>query len=113
MEETIVLCGSNGYERKYYFNEAFAQLPEAVKKELQVMCVWFTEECGGILTMEFTKDGALEFKHTTSEYDGFYDEIGADLKIKQYRQERRELLEGLELYFKTMYLGKAFEESAP
>ena len=49
----MVLCGSNGYERKYYFNEAFASLPEAVRRELKVMCVWFTEECGGILTMEY------------------------------------------------------------
>ena len=45
--ETTVLCGSNSYERKYYFNEDFESLPDAVKRQLQVMCVWFTEECGG------------------------------------------------------------------
>lgn len=111
-EDTVVLCGSNGYERKYYFNEEFASLPEAVKRELQVMCVWFTEECGGILTLEFEEDGTLEFRHRTREYDGYYDEIGADLKIKQYRQERRELLEALELYYKTMVLGIT-EDTAP
>ena len=65
--EKMVLCGSNGYERKYYFNETFSNLPEAVQKELQILCVWFTEECGGILTMEFDEGGKLEFKHTTSE----------------------------------------------
>ena len=102
----MVLCGSNGYERKYYFNEEFSNLPEAVKQELQILCVWFTEECGGILTMEYDEDGNLEFCHRTSEYDGYYDEIGADLKIKQYRQERRELLEALELYYKTFFCGK-------
>lgn len=32
----IVLCGSNSYEKKYYFNEEFASLPEAVKKQLHV-----------------------------------------------------------------------------
>ena len=85
----MVLCGSNSYERKYYFNEEFEGLPEAIKRELQVMCVWFTEECGGILTLEYEEDGTLEFRHTTSEYDGYYDEIGADLKIKQYRRDRR------------------------
>ncbi|MDO5406822.1 MAG: DUF6145 family protein [Eubacteriales bacterium] len=111
-EENIVLCGSNSYERKYYFNEEFSELPEAIQKELQVMCVWFTEECGGILTMEFEEDGTLEFKHTTSEYDGYYDEIGVDLKIKQFRRERRDLLEALELYFKVFYLGETVEELA-
>ena len=102
----MVLCGSNGYNRKYYFNEVFASLPEAVRRELQVMCVWFTEECGGILTMEYDQEGRLEFKHITSDYDGYYDEIGADLKIKQYRNERRELLEKLELYYQTLFLKK-------
>lgn len=105
----MVLCGSNGYEKKYYFNEAFANLPEAVKRELQIMCVWFTEECGGILTLEYEEDGTLEFKHRTSAYDGYYDEIGADLKIKQYRQERQELLEALELYYRALFLGKKQE----
>ena len=104
--ETTVLCGSNSYERKYYFNEDFDSLPEAVKKQLQVMCVWFTEECGGILTLEFTEDGTLEFKHTTSEYDGYYDEIGADLKIKQFREEGKEFLEALEMYYKVFFLGE-------
>lgn len=106
----MVLCGSNSYERKYYFNEEFDGLPEAIKKELQVMCVWFTEECGGILTLEYEEDGTLEFRHTTSEYDGYFDEIGADLKIKQYRRERQDLLEALELYFKVFYLGEDIEE---
>lgn len=108
--EDVVLCGSNSYERKYYFNEEFDHLPEAVKRELQVMCVWFTEECGGILTLEFDEDGTLEFKHAISEYDGYYDEIGADLKIKQYREEKKELLEALELYYKTMALGLDLDE---
>lgn len=106
----MVLCGSNSYERKYYFNEEFDGLPEAIKKELQVMCVWFTEECGGILTLEYEEDGTLEFRHTTSEYDGYFDEIGADLKIKQYHRERQDLLEALELYFKVFYLGEDIEE---
>ncbi|HIT63108.1 MAG TPA: hypothetical protein IAC37_01435 [Candidatus Ventrimonas merdavium] len=105
-----VLCGSNSYERKYYFNEAFDSLPEQVKRQLQVMCVWFTEECGGILTLEFTEEGVLEFKHTTSEYDGYYDEIGADLKIKQLRREGQEFLEALELYYRVFFLGEDVEE---
>ncbi|MDO4268364.1 MAG: DUF6145 family protein [Eubacteriales bacterium] len=110
-EGTTVLCGSNSYEQKYYFNEAFASLPEAVKSQLKVMCVWFTEECGGILTMEFDGDGTLEFKHVTSEYDGYYDEIGADLKIKQFREEGRELLEALEMYYRVFFLGEGPEEA--
>ena len=54
-----VLCGANSYNEKYYFNEKFANLPQAVKDELHVMCVLYTEECGGILTLEFLADGTL------------------------------------------------------
>lgn len=109
-EGRTVLCGSNSYERKYYFNEEFESLPDSIKRELQIMCVWFTEECGGILTLEYEADGTLEFKLTTSEYDGYYDEIGAELKIRQYRQEKRELLESLELYYKVFCLGETVED---
>ncbi|MGL5437721.1 MAG: DUF6145 family protein [Lachnospiraceae bacterium] len=109
-EERTVLCGSNSYDRKYYFNNDFDSLPDNIKRELQVMCVWFTEECGGILTLEYEEDGTLEFKLTTAEYDGYYDEIGADLKIRQYQQEKRELLESLELYYKVFCLGETVED---
>ena len=50
-QDRIVLCGASAYEQKYYFNQDFDSLPEAVKKELQIMCVLYTEEIGGILTL--------------------------------------------------------------
>ena len=56
------------------------------------------------------EEGVLEFKHTTSEYDGYYDEIGADLKIKQLRREGQEFLEALELYYRVFFLGEDVEE---
>lgn len=104
-DEKIVLCGANAYNQKYYFNEEFDSLPESVKKELQIMCVWFVQEVGGVLMLEFTPDGSLEFRTEANEYDGTIDEIGSYLKIKQFREERQELLESLELYFKVFYLG--------
>ena len=106
MREDQVLCACSAYERKYYLNPRFHSLPEQIQNELQILAVTMTEDVGGVFTMEFDEDGDLEFKHTTSEYDGYYDEIGADLKIKQYREERRELLEGLELYYRTWFLMK-------
>lgn len=106
----MVLCGANSYEQKYYFNEDFSGLPDGIKQELQIMCVLYTEDVGGILTMEFEDDGTLEFKVTTSETDYLFDEIGSVLKIKQYQNEKRELLESLEMYYKVFFLGEEFEE---
>ena len=105
-QDNIVLCGASSYEQKYYFNQDFASLPETVKQELQIMCVLFTEDVGGILTLEFDEDGNLQFKTEAAEADGFYDDIGGALKIKQLRQEKEELLESLEMYYRVFFLGE-------
>lgn len=107
--DNIVLCGANSYEQKYYFNEEFRALPEGVRQELQIMCVLFTEDVGGILTLEFEPDGTLEFKVTAAETDYLFDEIGSGLKIRQYQLEKRELLEALELYYRIKFLGETLE----
>ena len=50
--EEIVLCAASAYEQKFYLNPDFMTLPESVRQELQIMCVWFTEDIGGILLAE-------------------------------------------------------------
>ena len=106
MMDTKVLCGANSYEQKYYFNQEFSSLPQSVKDELHIMCVLYTEDVGGILTLEFDDSGTLEFKVTAPEEDYLIDEIGSVLKIKQYQEEKREMLESLELYYRTFFLGE-------
>ena len=76
------------------------------------MCIRdrYTEDVGGILTLEFEEDGTLEFKVTAEESDYLFDEIGSVLKIKQYQMEKRELLEALEMYYRVFYLGEEIDE---
>ena len=104
--EKIVICGSNGYEQKYYFNEDFDRLPESIKDELKIMCVLFTEDIGGILTLEYDEDGTLKFNVMCDEGDLLFDEIGCGLKIKQMQTDKRDLLEALEMYYKVFVLGQ-------
>ena len=108
-EGKVVLCGANSYEQKYYLNQQFSGLPENIKQELQIMCVLYTEDVGGVLVLEFDQDGVLEFKVNAEESDYLFDEIGSVLKIKQYRREKRELLESLEMYYRVFYLGEELE----
>lgn len=108
-QEKIVLCGSSKYEEKYYLNPAFNGLPDGIKDELQAMCVLFTEDIGGILTMEYDEEGSLNFVTMADENDLLYDEIGSVLKIKQLQQVKQELLESLELYYRVFFLGEAFD----
>ena len=103
--DSTVLCGANSYVEKYYLNEQFSGLPESIKQELQIMCVMYTEDIGGIILLEFMPDGRLQFKVEAEENDYLFDEIGSALKIKQYQAEKRELLESLELYYKVKVLG--------
>ena len=106
-----VLCGSSKYEQKYFLNEEFAGLPDRIKDELKIMCVLYTEDVGGVLTLEFDEEGQLEFCISSDEGDLLFDEIGSVLKIKQYREERRELLESLEMYYRVFFLGEQVDLS--
>lgn len=105
-QDTIVLCGSSAYEQKYYLNESFEALPKSIKEELKIMCVLFTEDVGGILTLCFEEDGTLMFQTEAAEGDLLYDEIGSVLMVKRLQQEKQELLESLELYFKVFFLNE-------
>ena len=111
-QENIVLCGASSYEQKYFFNPDFNSLPESIKQELQIMCVLYTEDIGGILTLEFDEDGNLQFKTEALDADAMYDEIGSVLKIKKLQTEKKELLESLELYYRVFFLGENLEEDA-
>ena len=108
--DRIVLCGASAYEQKYYFNSDFDALPRQVKEELQILCVMYTEEIGGILTLEFDEDGNLEFKTEALDADAMYDEIGSVLRIKQIRKEKQELLASLEMYYRVFFLGEEMED---
>lgn len=109
MNEDFVLCAASAYERKFYLNPEFDQLPESIKEELQIMCVLYTEDVGGILMLVFDEDGNLELKVDHEENDFAFDEIGSVLKVKQLQQTKRELFESLELFFKVFYLGEEME----
>ena len=110
MSKEVVLCVSNAYQKKSYLNENFNGLPQTIRDELKIMCVLYTEDVGGILELVFDEDGNLDFRTSCKENDFFYDEIGSVLKIKQYRNERRELLESIETYYRIVFLGEGLEE---
>lgn len=102
-QEEVVLCGASAYTQKYYINEVFEGLPAHIKEELKILCVLFTEDVGGVLTLVFDEEGNLHFRTDSDETDLLYDEIGSVLKIKQLQRTREELLESLEMYYKVVY----------
>ena len=109
-QDRVVLCVANAYEKKYYLNPDFSSLPSVIQDELKVMCVLFTEDVGGLLSLVFEEDGTLVFEVSADEGDLLYDEIGSALKIKQLQQTKAELLQSLEMFFKVFFLGENFME---
>ena len=59
MSNEVILCVANAYNRKFYINEQFNGLPEMIKEELQIMCVLYTEDVGGVLELVFDEDGMI------------------------------------------------------
>ena len=108
-QDRVVLCGASAYEKKYYLNEDFKALPQQIQDELKIMCVLFTEDIGGVLTLVFDEEGNLLLEVSANEGDLLYDDIGSELKIRQIRKEKAELLQSLELYYKVFFLGEVVE----
>lgn len=109
--ENEVLCAASAYDRKFYLNDAFKDLPDRIKDELKIMSVLFTEDVGGIFIMEFDPEGTLIIKTEADEGDLLYDEIGAALKVRKLQMEKAETFEALEMYYKVFFLGETPEEN--
>ena len=99
-----MLCGANAYEKKYYFNQAFDRIPDSNKDELHVICVLFTEEVGGIFTVEFEKDGGIFLRTECAQDDFLYDEISSGLLVGEIRRKRQDMFEALSLYYRMFVL---------
>ena len=106
MDEEMVLCAASAYERKFYLNPEFNSLPEEVKQELQIMCVLYTADVGGILMVVYDENGNLELKVDHKEDDFTFDEIGSVLNINEFQKTKVELFESLEMFYKVFYLGE-------
>ncbi len=104
--DLYVLCGANSYDKKYYYNKRFEKIPESIQKDLHIICVLFTEEVGGIFTIEFDEDGEIILINRHDESDIVYDEVSAGLMIGQIRKNRAELFESLKAYYRVLILGE-------
>ncbi len=104
-----VLCAASAYEQKYYFNQKFNRVPEDIQKELQIICVLFTEDVGGIIVFEFDEAGHLQIRTEAMASDYDYDDIGATMEVREIQKSRRDMLNGLELYYRAFILGQALD----
>lgn len=100
----IVLCGANAYEQKYYYNPVFLKIPESIREELRIICVLFTQEAGGIFTIEFEEDGEIFLRTECDEEDITWDSVSAGLLSGEIRRKREDLFSAISLYYRAMIL---------
>ncbi len=101
----LVLCASSIYNQKFYLNKDFSKLPEEIKDELHAMCGAFTQEVGGIFMLVFDSDGNLKIQTRALEDDLLFDDIGCSLKVKKLQNDKKELFQSLELFYKVFIQG--------
>ena len=102
----ITLCGASRFNRMYYFNPEFDKIPGFVKERLREICVLFTEDVGGIFTIEFSDEGMPRLTVRPGETDTDVDEIGAELKIRKLQEEEAELMQQLALFYRIFVEGE-------
>ena len=107
---SIVLCGANAYEEKYWLNPQFEKIPDSIKEELRTICVLFTQEAGGIFTLVFDEDGKLEGEAFADEEDITYDRVSAGLLTGEVRRRRADMFRMLELYYRVCVLHEKAED---
>lgn len=100
----VILCGANAYDQKYYFNPKFEKIPANIREELNIICVLFTKEIGGVFTVGFDPYGDVVLESTHEDGDLLFDEISARLMIHEIERKKREMLDALSIYFKVTFL---------
>ena len=100
----VVLCGASSYEEKYWFNPIFRAIPESIREELRVICVLFTQEAGGVFTVEFEEDGKIFLRTECDEEDITWDNVSAGLLSGEVRRRREDLFSALTLYYRATIL---------
>lgn len=106
----VILCAASAYDKKYYFNQSFKDLPQSIQDDLHIICVLFCEEVGGVFTIGFTPDGELMLDTVADEGDLLYDEIGAALLIPKVRKSRADDFRSIEQFYQVKFLHRDPDE---
>jgi len=97
MEKNILLSVSP-YIQKYYFNEAYQDLPLDIKEQLIMKLAVIAEKANCIISIGFHEDGEI-FIEERHEDVVMHDEIGCALEIKNMQTEEVELLKSLKMWY--------------
>lgn len=101
-EDKVILAYASQYKEKYFFNDELGKLPQAVRNEALMCLIMIVEEAGGVAELGFYPDGEVYVDSYCEEGDLGYDNISAGLLVREMERDHAELLEKLELWYRTL-----------
>ena len=99
----IILAAASYEKQKYFLEPKFQQLPENIQEEVHILCVSLAQKLTCTVLMGFHEDGEVYFETVKSEDDYNFDEIGAELEIKELFRLQKELLQALKLWYTIFF----------
>ncbi len=106
MDEKVILAYASQYKEKYFFNDELGKLPQAVRNEALMCLIMIVEEAGGVAEMGFYSDGEIYVDSYCEEGDLGYDAVSGGLLVREVERDHAELLEQLELWYRTILEAK-------
>lgn len=99
----LILAAASYEKQKYYLEPKFQELPESIQEEVRIICVATAQKLGCTFLMGFRKDGEVYFETVKREDDFDFDEIGAELEVKEIFRTQKELLTSLKVWFNVFF----------
>lgn len=103
MKDREVIAGASAYEKKYFFNPKFQNMPENFQSEIKGWIIPIAEKVHGILTMGYEGTGEVYIEYASLESDYHFDEIGAALEVKKFQGENSIMLQDLKIWYRTFF----------
>ena len=100
-DQKVILAYVSQYKEKYFIDETLGKLPEAVRNEILMCLIMITEEAGVVPELGFLPDGSVYVDSYCEEGDLGYDAVSGGLLVREMEREHREVLEQLELWYRT------------
>jgi len=105
MNENKQLLGrASIYNKTYYYNPEFANLPASVLDEVRQICTFYAEKLHCIFALKFRGNGDVYFECLPEEWDESFDEIGAKLDLDKLAREKQEFFLSLKTFYVIMVL---------
>jgi len=100
MDENKWLIGrASIYNKTYYYNPLFGNLPRPVLDEIKQICTHYAAKLHCIFALKFRENGDVYFECLPEEWDESFDEIGAKLDLDKLARDKQDFFLSLKAFY--------------